>query len=668
MVQTTLAFFDPISFIAMLAIAGGLSLAARALNKPKTKRTTPDNKQYPQSNRGEYVPLLLGRRRLAPTFMRVGDRKAHTRTEGYVYTEQAAHVLCIGPAHALHGIYVQGQRIWPLIGGESIYRTGPDAVANGTEFTCRGEHGTFRIYWGDRNQPVNTELAALMGGIQSRWPYLTYIQWCPKHLGYAPQWPEIVYDIETRVQYAGLSNSASWLEDTGSGRHDFGPNPAHALWQLISAPYPHGAGVSPAYLDIAAFEELGEVLEAEHLPCHVLAAGGEEAVQKVGEILVDCGIALPQVARRLVPIALRALAAEDVIEIDDDALVPPDPEVVRAHDETTPDRVNFTFADISNAFRDQALSRPDDAMAISRRRPKEVPVPLPTVIARRIALKVANRRSLELMANGQVYRMDVTRGARRLRPGQGFSVPGIGALRVATIQLSGDTTKAKISAIVDPYTFEPSSHAPVWVDGSGVAADDLDPEPDVAVKVLVNPVPAGSATELWVLRARANAQVTGALVYVGTDGVTYGRYGRQVQAAAGGTLTATLAAAATDSDPAYPFTPFNTDIVDVLDLTGTGDWADGVQIAVIGSEICFLRNVTAVGAGYTLNGLIRGQLGTSAVEHAAGTQVFIIPRASLSGITGPLIKPGRTLYIKTRPYSFDVYVDLSAVTAVTVNT
>jgi hypothetical protein len=164
------------------------------------------------AQQGSFVPLLIGRRRMGFVFGWAGDRGAYTPTVKVsgkgskkkkqstgqtVYSEGGWHQICVGPATKLYRIYQDGKVIYDT-------EITPDTTPSGSTLsTSDGTGDTFRIYWGEFDQAVNTYLGdASRVGISSAWPGLCYVQWIRKTLGPSPRWPQIEYDIERAADVA----------------------------------------------------------------------------------------------------------------------------------------------------------------------------------------------------------------------------------------------------------------------------------------------------------------------------------------------------------------------------------------------------------------------------------------------------------------------------------
>lgn len=204
------AGLDPITWLVIANVA--LSALALAM---ASKDQNPDsplrNKSKPTtlSDRGSYIPYVIGRRRIGSVFgwagsRRVEERKTSTSSKGGgrvyastdVYYESGVHWLCVGPAWRISQIWRNGR---PLLAHPMTAASHP----SGTIVTL--VHGTFQIYWGEENQPINTWLGATdfrgaeRVGVTSRWPGVCYIVWREINLHSQPVWPQLEYDIEVRA-------------------------------------------------------------------------------------------------------------------------------------------------------------------------------------------------------------------------------------------------------------------------------------------------------------------------------------------------------------------------------------------------------------------------------------------------------------------------------------
>jgi hypothetical protein len=198
------------------------SKAASTLLSKKPDRLD-DSKPATLAEVGSRLNSFVGRDRIAPLFVYESpiDRRiifeqlngggggkgvgaAANGSQNKVYLSSGVQILCVGPAHRLRKIVENGEQIWPT---GNLYPLGitPETHPSGSgtfavEPTDEGEsRGTFKIYWGEPDQPVCEEITR--NGeldITSRYGYQCYIYWKDKRLGGVGLWPTLEYDVEVR--------------------------------------------------------------------------------------------------------------------------------------------------------------------------------------------------------------------------------------------------------------------------------------------------------------------------------------------------------------------------------------------------------------------------------------------------------------------------------------
>ncbi len=241
--------------------AGGAVLAA-ILKRDQPPLFFRDDKEQTLSQQGEHLPLLIGRRRVAPIvgFTGVTTECAEISlslflrlaTEGIdalapAWCEEGTHWLCVGPIQALHMIYNDGTPVlidtitggpfpltpltlpsgqhFPLHVTIDLWADMLGIVLSGTPAESltpfaaqlldsqaqltKNQQGVFYMYWGEPNQPINARMDFVslatklgLGGspeqVSSRWPRIAYVHWDKKFLGAQPIWAAMEYDIECR--------------------------------------------------------------------------------------------------------------------------------------------------------------------------------------------------------------------------------------------------------------------------------------------------------------------------------------------------------------------------------------------------------------------------------------------------------------------------------------
>lgn len=653
----------------MLLAVGAAYLLNRAL-APKPPKAPVDTTSPTLSERGSYVPYVLGRRRVGPVVGWVGSRRREKRSAGggkgggggkakyNVYYEQGWHQLCLGPLHYLHGIYVSGQREaggWARELGSSV-------------FLSYGEHG-FHIYFGECDQPVNTLLGASdRVGVSSAWPAVAYVHWKERSLGQSATWPQIEYDCEVRPGSSPITGGAAWLDAStasiSTGTDEEGVNPAHALYYLLTAPPPFGRGISPTLLDLDFFNDLAELAEDEHLPVNILAAQGQDVATTLANLLGDCGIVIPQVGKLLAPKALREDTGT-IPEIAKALYQYEAPDLVIANERTAVTRTIYSFANVARGFAAQDVPIGDDSQEYQRGQRRERTQPLQTITHWNTAVRVIDRREQEALAGSQLLTVTAYRNAKMLSSGQVVEFEGLGQMRVLTVARDRDSGDWRIECMPDIYALGTAQGAP----GEPEYPDD--PEAEVAEAdrffYIETPRALGDGTSfgLFVLRIPANNFVAGALQHVSDTDSSYQAVGEGSGNGFGGTLCEDVPEDDTTITTGPVFYVEGGDAGSIDDLTGsTSRWQSGEQVLVSEhGEIMYVQALTAIGSNfYRADGLIRARLGTVPQRHPWGTRVVLAKIADLVQNAATFLAVGLNIYLKSQPYTNEETFDLAQVT------
>lgn len=196
-----------------------LSYAANKLLAAKNKSPIQDAKPTPIVSKGEFLPLLIGKRRVGAVIGYAGLNDRSTKKEKIdggkgsafgspkqtVYYEIGWHMTVVGPVSRLNKIWQNGKPIFvgPIDGTSHPSGTTVDI----------GKEGIFEVWWGEADQPNNSTLAdADRLGIDSQWPFIPSILWNKKRLGTQPVWQLIDYEIEVRPVPGSLTKSKPWFE------------------------------------------------------------------------------------------------------------------------------------------------------------------------------------------------------------------------------------------------------------------------------------------------------------------------------------------------------------------------------------------------------------------------------------------------------------------------
>lgn len=201
----------------MLVLSVGLSILAGKLLAKKNKAIAQDDKPTTLATRGTYLPRIVGRRRVGAVWGWAGDRfkkkenagkKGSTlKPEVDIWRESGWHQLAVGPGAVLWTIEQNGEFIFtgPIT---------PNTHPSGSTVDL-GNEGSFRIFWGEVDQPTNSYLGdASRVGVTSSWPHCFYIEWTAKRLSQQPVWPLLTYDIECQPGESHLSNTPAYMTPT----------------------------------------------------------------------------------------------------------------------------------------------------------------------------------------------------------------------------------------------------------------------------------------------------------------------------------------------------------------------------------------------------------------------------------------------------------------------
>jgi hypothetical protein len=833
-VMITLATIGTLGLIALGGILSlGASLITASMLRRKTEAPLPEESN-PLTQRGSFVPLIIGRRRVAPVFAWVGDRKVKKSgggggkgggggggAETTTYRESAWHVLAVGPLSRLDRIMQAGKQIWPNADDPIGTYLDPSTSPSGTTVVVK-KHGSFKIYWGEDDQPVDDDLAEFIG-VASRWPKIAYVLWIGKALGGQPTWPTLSYDIvaeeqsslvdadgwisasvgaavsailrpaddissdwkpynsaaysriddevedpsdpsdadylftsgvpgadaeflfsalksvdevsqivvkihtvtigggsytvklkigstytnaqtvssgedgwvaltfnvssdaslfpatyaeinavRVKIEYDGTSSASSaridamYLSVTYTPvLEDDGVNPAHALWQVLTSPYPYGCGIAEAEFDKDSFEDLAALFATETLAFNSAATEGSEASKVISEMLLDCNTAIVMNSGLLYANPYRRPEAGQVKILTDDLIVGPDMEVTVFTAEATTDNIVFVYKDRANGFRDTDHAVSDDSLADMRGGPSVHRVNMMNVIDSYNAAKIAEFRMQQELSKPNAVKFTGTRGMITAIPGDLIARSGFGTMRVLSVKRDSKTSKVEIQGVTEPFDVEPSQF--IFVPTDPTAAEPA--VNDTTFKFIELPFGMTPVAAIGVLRARANEEIDGAVVHISVDDSAYYQVGFQNATAVAVMLTTALDSG-TDTiiEEGPSFSPLNGgDVDEIQDLSGDEPtWRSGRQVLFIGNEIILLQSVSPNGDGtYAMEGLIRARYDTEQESHATEAVGFIVDIGKLFPIRDVLVDKNNIpdLYVKTQPFTSSEIADVSAVNA-----
>lgn len=446
-----------------------------------------------------------------------------------------------------------------------------------------------------------------------------------------------------------------------------GVNYAHALFDVMFAPYPFGAQRRVDRFDINSLEELGRRLgpyPGEGLICNLLIADGETADSVISRILQDIHYSFRKDIEtgKYVFEPVRKPSG-DLPTLPSDILLPQLPQRDTKHGRTVTNFAVFSIKDSSRNFRDFTLPEVDDgSISETGARPKKIEITSCTDIT--TGQNIAKRRAQETFANPTKIKISAQREARLLGPGQAIRVDGIDVpLRIVGVTRKVLTGEVELVCLVDFYgvqLYGSEGGSELLTDGDhgGLPAPIAFPSPDDMVDVFELPrYLTDGVMKIIVPRVRSSPNVTSARIYLSRLGDTYDSNVEVSSRPMGGFLTAALPDTSKDllleDDGTLP--TFQVAGVDASyeSLAGSEEsWLLGRQVMLIGQELCYVRNLLSMGGGlYKAQGLVRARLGTAKASHAQGTRVYVFLAHEMEQLSSVILQPGKSLSVKTQPFS-----------------
>lgn len=603
---------DALTILALGAIAA--AVIAGLLLKPKVDAQKRDQRLPTTAQRGDQLGYVLGRRIVSGPPVWVGRRTSkEERVSGggkggpfggggpkqIVYYEDGVYAIGLGPGSHLFRIIKNQSKV--VFSGPIT----PDSTPSGSLLHDL-EGNAFKIYWGEKFQPINTDLAgddAL--GIASRWPYWMYIHWIQYREGTQATWPDLEFDYASTCIGTPLPGSACNFTESAPGANDAGINGAHAIYQLCTGRFPHGGGMDPSHFDFGTLKALGVRIQQERVPQNIQIGGGTTLMDILDDILADLGVFVVQDMDRILFMPIRPESSPPTL--NDTIQVIPRAAYDVDHGAEQISNTLFLYPDIENQFYQTDVPANDDATARLFRRKRGQQVTMATITDKTTASVVSQRRKLLYLSDTNQLSLEVMRTARRLVPGQVAIFNGIGQLRVTAIQRLATSGKAKLTAVVDQYALNSGGWNPNTGPGSGGPSTTT---PDDAFLVFELPFDlVGRELAIGVVRIRKDGQGVPATVWVSTDGTTYNSLGDQNASAAG-----FIASEISDKTPAFvgegPLLIGTTAAAaKVLDLTSSqANWLSGSQLLIFDSECMYLRSISTTSAPRYQAGLFSNQL------------------------------------------------------------
>lgn len=203
-------------FGALFLIFTGASILFGASKFFQKRNRNPflDSKPTTLAERGVFVPVVIGRRRVSPIVLWAGDRA----NNGETLWESAWHAIAVGAGERINAIYINGDKLKQF---QPMTRTANNPK-NGTHIQSIPipDFGILDVYWGEEDQPVNDFLGNTNRvNIASRWPHLFYVVWRGFKLD-GDIWPEIEYEIDIFPNTSEFPNEASFYRTNSPEERD----------------------------------------------------------------------------------------------------------------------------------------------------------------------------------------------------------------------------------------------------------------------------------------------------------------------------------------------------------------------------------------------------------------------------------------------------------------
>lgn len=591
------------AILTTVLIVGGLLFASRFLLKPPAGAPDGLGEDTPTSisTRGSWLPAYFGTRKTEKVLIGWAGNRTTTRevvgggggkgggggggeVRQTIFFEEVWHQIGIGPASRLLAIRFNGKTVW----------TGPitsDTTPSGSVVDI-GKEGSFRIFWGEDEQPTYANLA-LVTGVNSRWPGICHVYWDKMRYGTSPAQPQVEYVFEWVCGGVTLSGSNYEIE-TDPPSPAKGINPGHLMHILLTSTENLGAGISTSEVDNDSLEQMGVDSETDQIPLNVSYVDGPTVERAVSSLLQDIGYQMPLVDGRLTLVPQRYIDGATYPELTNDMVVPPDNtrEINLSPSPIT--RPVYTFKNEEGYnFRDQDVPFDDDGDATGFGLANSSRVPLDTATDIRVASKIAQRRWQESTIRSSIT-LKALRGARTLVAGQALIRSPLGQLRIIGTRWSDESPVTELYCSPDSYAV-PDIDDVLAIPSTG--GGQLDPEADLIFKALELPfdLQFGNTLQIVVFRVRAHQQVFSADIYLSTDSTTYSNAGPQSHCN-GAKLQEAISGSTSEIIEEGPIIePLNDDFSTVLDLSmDTAAWQSGKQVALLNGEVFFIESFDAV--------------------------------------------------------------------------
>lgn len=483
---------------------------------------------------------------------------------------------------------------------------------------------------------------------------------------------------------AGTWGNLYKLESDGGG----GANGAHIIDQLAFAPKPWGAGMDRRRWDMSTLEELGIEFYRLRFACSVKAQGDSPRAV-LAQVIQDLGVTVtfnPQTGLWGWEKIIDTIGSlPEKVEIPEELLSRPLPEITPNIGPKRADRLQFTFDDQDRNYRENTFTLGNDGQAQAESVDRVKSVDIKTTVHGDTARKMAVRRQNEEFSALSAFTAMAGRGARKVRQGMKAILGGVPwPVLITSIKRDPLNDTVEIKGLRDPnddpsiplaaksqlVSFDSS------LDQRGLASDaaggtDAASATDDAIVMLME-VPRyfvdDGVMRAMVFRVRASSDEISADVWFSPDDVEFVRARTNAGSVPGGTLVSSLAANTTRRLTSIIIDPVGPDIDSVITVSTDAAHRRGRLLMIIdGKEVCYVKSVTAVGDGtYSVNDIIRGRWGMDPVAHSSSAPVVFVTDRQLDPIADDVLFPAETLYVKTTPRASGYSLDLSEVSSVSL--
>lgn len=468
------------------------------------------------------------------------------------------------------------------------------------------------------------------------------------------------------------------IQHWAAGLGPQGPNPAHVLYQLLFAQYPHGAAQELddyfVYADDGPLNGRFRILESlsilaatqETLNANVTIKDGDTFRAAIDNFLLDMGwmiswdsdIGLFVFTPIRDPNNTALVGTAGIPELPAEMFTNSYPTIENSLAPNNANRQSFTYREALRNFKNDSVVTGSDSSILDEGSQRRNDTTLFIARDRDTAEKIAARRTQEATNQPAVVQMTCNHEASRLYPGLPFKVIGLPdiaendiyrVMEVTPDPLSGEVA---ISAIFDNYSLRESSvTSNLALTNDSFGGNFQAGVNDLALALVELPAALSNTSNAFtVLRIRDNRRIENADIQISRDGTTYVPLARQSHYCGGGTLLEPWADTEGDVEGGPLFRALGPDTADLALNLSAADFQNGRQVVYMGGEWFFVRSLTAGPDNtFRLTGLNRAKFGSSAASHAIGDNLFIFNPMQAPRYLDVLAQKNQTIIVKSAP-------------------